>query len=165
MYWTLLIRDALSTADPANGPHYAANATSYLQALNALVIDFIEPAVASLPHENRVLLTGHETLAYFAAAYDFEILSAVLPSLTTTVEPSASDVAQIIDLIRAENVPALFAEQALNQNIVQAIQAETGIAIVPLQAERLTEDDGPAPTYLDYLRYNVGQIVNALSGE
>src|SRR5690606_18326583 len=71
-YWTLYIRDVLSSVDPANADAYHDNAETYLYAIDDLVRLQLEPLIEAIPLERRVLMTNHDTLGYFAAAYGFE---------------------------------------------------------------------------------------------
>ena len=163
MYWTMLIRDTLIGIDPANADTYAANATVYLEELDALVHDFIVPMIETVPEESRVLVTNHDSLGYFAGKYDFEIVTTIIPGGSTLAEPSAGDIASIIDLIREENVTAIFAETTVSDSITQTIAEETNAQLYILYSGSLSDINGPASTYLDYMRYNVTTIVEALS--
>ena len=165
IYWALMIRDSLSALDHDNEDVYGANAAAYAADLAALESDFIRPALADLPEEKRVLVTGHESLGYFATTYNFEIVSAVVPSLSTVAEPSAQDMAAVVDVVRAEGVPAIFSDIHLSDVLVRAIADETGADVVGLHTDSLGDADGPAGTYLDYMRYNVSVIAEALKGD
>jgi len=165
IYWALMIRDTLSTLDHDNEDAYAANAAAYAGELAALEADFILPALDELPDDKRVLITSHETLGYFATTFGFEIITTVVPGMSTMVEPSARDVAAMIDLVRDEGVPAIFSDAHLSDVLVQTIAGETGVEVVGLYSDALSDPDGPAATYLDYMRYNVATIVEALKGD
>ena len=165
IYWALMIRDSLSALDHANEDAYAANAAAYAQELVSLEADVIVPALAELPEEQRVLVTNHGSLGYFATSYDFEIVTMVVHSVSTEVEPSARDVAAVIDAVRDEGVPAIFSDIHLSDVLVNTIASETGVAVVGLHTDSLGDSEGPAGTYLDYMRYNVKAIVEALKGE
>lgn len=162
--WTFMIRDTLSALDPANAEIYADNAETYIAELTALDQDFIVPMVESIPEAQRVLLTNHETLGYFANAYGFEVIATVIPGAGTLAEPSAADLARLIDLIRAEGVSAVFAENTVGTRIAEQIAQESGAQFYTLYSDSLSDADGPAATYLDYMRYNVTTIVQALGG-
>ncbi len=164
IYWTLDIRDALAAADPANAEAYAANAAAYIEELIALEKEFILPALENLPPEQRVLATSHETLGYLAVRYGFEIVAAVNPSVSTEMEASARDIAEVIETVRERGVPAIFSDTFAQDNVMQAIAAEAGITLASLYSDTLSGPDGPAGTYLDYMRYNVGTIVDGLAG-
>jgi len=164
MYWTMLIRDTLIELDPANTETYTANAAAYLEELDALAHDFVMPMVETVPEDNRVLITNHDAFGYFAARYDFEIAITIIPSGSTLAEPSAADVAAVIDLIREEGVPSIFAETTVSDDLAQQIAAETEAEVRVLYSGSLSEADGPASTYVDYIRYNVTTIAEALGG-
>jgi len=164
MFWTMLIRDTLVEADPANAETYTTNATSYLNAVDELAHDFVIPLVETVPEDNRIIITSHDSLGYFAARFDFEIATTVIPGGNTMVEPSTADIAEIIDLINEEGVMAIFGETTVNDAVVQTIADETGAELFVLYSGSLSESDGPASTYLDYMRYNVTTIAEALSG-
>ena len=163
MYWTMLIRDTLIEQDPDNAEVYTANAAAYLEELDALAHDFVMPLVATLPEENRVLITNHDAFGYFATRYEFEVVGTIIPSVSTLAEPSSADLAAIIDLIREENVPAIFSETTVSDELAQQIADETGAQVYVLYSGSLSKLDGPASTYIDYMRYNVTTIVEALA--
>ena len=165
IYWVLKIRDTLSTQDPDNAATYAANAEAYAQELVALESDFILPALEDLPAEKRVLVTSHESMGYLATTFGFELITTVVPGMSTMVEPSARDVAGLIDMVRDEGVRAIFGDAFAPQAIMSTIAAETGAELVSLYSDTLSDTRGPAATYLDYMRYNVATIVEALKGD
>ncbi len=165
IYWALLIRDTLSAMDQDSADAYAANAAAYAQALVALEADFIIPALDELSEEKRVLITSHESLGYFATTFGFEIISTVVPGMSTMAEPSARDVAAMVDLVRDEGVPAIFSDAHLSDVLVMTIATETGATVFGLYSDALSDSAGPAGTYLDYMRYNVSTIVEALKGD
>ncbi len=164
MYWTMLIRDTLVELDPANAETYIANAAAYLEEIDALAHDFVMPMVDTLPEENRILITNHESLGYLAARFDFELVGTVFPGGATASDPSAQEVAALIDLIRDEGVPAIFAETTVTDSLVQTIADETGAQVFVLYSGSLSEEGEPAATYVDYIRYNYTTIVEALGG-
>ncbi|MDE2637960.1 MAG: zinc ABC transporter substrate-binding protein [Chloroflexota bacterium] len=165
IYWTLMIRDSLSALDHDNEEAYAANAAAYAQELASLEADVITPALAELPEEKRVLVTSHGSLGYFATTFGFEIVSMIVHSVSTAVEPSARDVAAVVDVVRDEGVPAIFSDIHLSDVLMNTIASETGVAVVGLHSDSLGAADGPAGTYINYMRYNVNAIVEALKGD
>ena len=160
----MLIRDELITLDPANADVYTANASAYLAELDTLAHDFINPLIATLPEDQRILVTNHDSLGYFAAAYDFTIVQALIAGGSTIAEPSASEVAGVIDAVRENGVQAIFAETTLNDNLMRLIADETGASVAHLYSGTLSEEDGPASTYIDYMRYNFQTVVDSLLG-
>ncbi|MCU0463325.1 MAG: zinc ABC transporter substrate-binding protein [Anaerolineae bacterium] len=164
-YWALTISDTLGALDSTNAQQYAANAEEYIY----LVIDHLAlnlyPLIEAIPAENRVLVTNHETLGYFAAAYGFEMVGFVLPGGSAFAEPSAQDIVALVELIRAEGVPAVFAETTISASVAEQVAAEAGVAFYGLYTDSLSAPDGAAATYLDYLTYNIETIAQALAGE
>lgn len=162
MLWTLMARDVLSEADPTHASIYAANADAYLMELVALDAEIAE-LLASVPEENRILITNHETLGYLAARYGYEVVGTVIPGGGTSNEPSAEDVAALIETVLDYGVPAIFTENTVNAALAEQIAAETGASVYQLYSDSLTNVDGPAHTYIDYIRANATTIMTALT--
>jgi zinc/manganese transport system substrate-binding protein/manganese/iron transport system substrate-binding protein len=159
--WTLAIRDILSARDPDNAALYEANTASYLTELAALDND-IQAVFAPIPAERRIIVTNHLTFNYFAARYGLTTAGVILPGSTTGSEPSAGEVFDLIKTIKESGAPAIFTETTTSDDLAQQIADETGTVIVQLYTETLSAADGPAATYLDYMRYNAEQIAGAL---
>lgn len=162
MLWTLLARDTLSEFDPANAEIYAANAATYLEALHELD-DELKELVATIPVENRLLITNHDSFSYLAHSYDFQVIGTVIPASTTAAEPSAADVVALIEIIEDSGVSAIFTENVVSDDVAQQIAEETGASVYQLYSETLTDENGDAPTYIDFMRYNIATIVDALA--
>ena len=84
------------------------------------------------PPERRLLVTSHDSLSYFAAAYGFEVVGLVIPSLATHVEPSAEHIAELIEVVREHGVPAVFGETTVSERLAQAVAREAGAELVQL---------------------------------
>jgi zinc/manganese transport system substrate-binding protein len=154
------IRNGLIRADPDGRAAYEANVAAYIEELARLDAD-IRRSVATIPPARRKAITTHEAFGYFAADYGIAFIAA--QGLSTETEPSARDIARIIRAIREENVPALFFENAVDPRLVKRIAAETGARIGgTLFADTLTGPTGPAATYVDMMRHNIHEIVEAL---
>ena len=156
------IRDGLSKADPAGKDVYAANATAYIQKLKDLDA-WIKTQVAQLPPERRLLVTNHDALGYFSQAYGFKVVGAVIPSVTDEASPSAQQMAALIDTIKSSHAPAIFLDISENQKLANQIASESGAKVVTdLYVETLSAPNGPASNYLDMIRHDVTDILNAL---
>ncbi len=156
------IRDGLSQADPQGAERYAANAAAYIAELEELD-SWISAQIEQIPPERRLMVTNHESLGHFANRYGLRIVGAVVPSVTTNASPSAQQLAELADLIGETGAPAIFLETGANDQLAQQLHDETGIAVVTdLYTHSVTAPDGPAPTYLDMMRYNTESIVAAL---
>ena len=157
------IRDALVQADPANADVYRTNAETYLAELKELDAFIVEQTQA-LPQARRKLVTSHDTFAYFARRYGFEIVGTALGAATTeTADPSAGELARLVEEIRAAGVPVIFAENVHNPGVMERIAAEAGVKLGPmLYTDALGEPGSDGETYLKLMRYNVTTLVTAL---
>ena len=155
------IRDGLITADPDGKAIYEANAAKYLDEI-ATEDDEVKAALAKLPEDRRKIITSHDAFGYFGAAYGLKVIAP--EGVSTEAEASAKDVAKIIRQIRAEHIPAVFMENITDHRLLDQIARETGAKIGgTLYTDALSPPDGPAPTYLDMFRNNVGVLTAALS--
>jgi ABC-type Zn uptake system ZnuABC Zn-binding protein ZnuA len=111
-----------------------------------------------------VLVTDHRVLGYFAARYGFRQVGAVVPGFSSLAEPSARELAALEAQVEALDVPAIFVGTTVNPALAERVAADTGAAVVPIYTESLTPPGGPAPSYLELMRYNVAAIVGALGG-
>jgi zinc/manganese transport system substrate-binding protein len=154
------IRDALIAVDPAGKAAYEKNAADYLQKLDALEAE-IKQLFAGLPEKQRRVITSHDAFHYFGDAYAVEFLAAQGAGGET--QPSARDVARLIQQIRKEGVKAIFVENISNPRIIEQIARETGAKLGgTLYSDALSEANGPAPTYIDMMRHNAKTIAAAL---
>lgn len=162
--WVENVRATLAQLDPPNAAAYKAAAAAYLQQLDELDAE-IQAKLATIPPANRKLVTDHETFGYFADEYGFTIVGALIPSLSTAAEPSAQALAALQDQVTKEGVKAIFVGTTVNPHLADQIAQDLGIQVVSLYSDSLSAADGPAATYLDFMRYNVNAIVGALSGQ
>ena len=152
----------LSGLDPAGQTYYRDNAAAYSEQLDELH-SWIEGEVAVLPHEQRLIVTNHDAYQYLAQRYDFEVVGAIIPSLTTEVEASARDLAELVEAIEHSGTKAVFAEKQASDRLARQIADETGAELVgTLYTGSLGVEGGEAGTYLEFMRYNVSTIVAAL---
>ena len=159
--WVANIAAALAAADPPGAAGYQTNAAAYAAELDALDT-WIRTQTSALPPDRRVLVTDHEVLGYFAAAYGFTEIGAVVPSVSTEAEPSAKDLAALEAAIAAHGVTAIFTGETVPTALSERVAADTGTRLVPIFAEALSRPDGPAGTYVAFMRHNVTTIVEAL---
>ncbi len=162
--WTLLARDVLAARDSANATAYGARSDAFLDDIVALEQELLL-LVAALPQEQRVLISNHLTLGYFAAGFGFETPGSVLPGTSTLAEPGVAQLAALIDLVREHNLPVIFGEATSSNDVAQQVAAESGAQLVLLQLESLGEAEGLAGTWLEMLRNLVTSIVASLERE
>jgi ABC-type Zn uptake system ZnuABC Zn-binding protein ZnuA len=156
------IRDGLSRADPAGAEVYARNASAYIARLKELD-SWITAQVAQIPADRRLLVTNHEAFGYYANRYGFRIAGSVIPSFSSEASPSAQQLAALVDAIRQTGVRAIFVEVGANPQLAEQIGQETGVKVISdLYTHSPSAPNGPAPTYIDMLKYDTVQIVTAL---
>ena len=159
-----LMRDWFSAADPANADYYNANFETLRTRLDELD-GMIERAVASVPAENRKLLTYHDSWAYWARQYGFTVIGAVQASDFS--DPSPQEVARLIDQIKAEKVPAVFGSEVFPSPVLEQIARESGARFV----DDLRDDEPPGPersaehTYYGMLKKDMEIMIEALGGD
>lgn len=125
-----------------------------LDSLNQEIVD----QVNTLPEGNRKLVTGHESMGYFAQRYGFKLIGAILPSLTTQAEVSASQLADLKKLIADNQVKAIFTELGTPANVSESIGKETGVRVIEVTTHNLPEDG----SYFTYMRNLANTIVAGL---
>jgi zinc/manganese transport system substrate-binding protein/manganese/iron transport system substrate-binding protein len=158
------IGDALAQADPAGASTYRANARRTARRIGALDAE-VRRCLAQIPREERVLVTTHDALGYYARRYGLRVVGTVIPSLSTQAQASAGDLAELVDTIRRERVKAIFAESSVNAGVEDAIARETGASVgKPLWADALGPEGSDGATYEDSIRANTAAIVEGLSG-
>jgi zinc/manganese transport system substrate-binding protein len=102
--------------------------------------DKVAATIATIPADRRKLVTGHESLGYFAARYKLTLIGAIVPSLTTAAETSAADLAALTATVRAAGVPAIFTELGTSPAVAEAVGKDTGAKVVELTTHALPAD-------------------------
>lgn len=114
--------------------------------------------VATLPGPDRKLVTGHESMGYFAQRYGFKLIGAIIPSITSQAEVSASSLAALKKLIEDNKVKAIFTELGTSSAVADAIGKETGVKVIGITTHSLPEDG----SYFTFERNLVKVIVDGL---
>jgi ABC-type Zn uptake system ZnuABC Zn-binding protein ZnuA len=158
------IRDVVSERDPANADEYASNYTAF-----AVKVDALDRAMrtsfATIPADQRKLLTYHDAYAYFAQTYDFEVIGAIQPS--DFAEPSARDVADLVAQVDATDVPAIFGSEVFPSPVLEQIGREAGVRYVDtLRDDDLPGEPGDADhSWLGLMRFDYATMTEALGGD
>jgi zinc/manganese transport system substrate-binding protein len=149
--------------DGADATAVASSTAGYVDELEELDAS-IEEQLAVVPASRRTLVTNHEVLGYFADRYGFEVIGAVVPSLTTRAAPSAADLTALADTVRDRGVPAVFAETTQSAELADALADEVGgrIEVVELYTESLGEPGSGAESYIGMMETNAARIAEAL---
>ncbi|OBQ80456.1 MULTISPECIES: zinc ABC transporter substrate-binding protein AztC [unclassified Mesorhizobium] len=156
------IADAFCAADSAGCDSYKANAAAYTQKLGALEGE-VTAAIQAIPEAKRVVITSHDAFGYFEHAYGLTFLAP--QGISTDSEPSAADVAKLVNQVKQDKAAAIFIENITNPRLIEQIASETGIKVGgTLYSDALSPPDGPASTYIDMMHNNIEQFKGALLG-
>ncbi len=165
-----LAAEQLTALDPAGKDYYATNLKNYLQRLEDLD-KATRAVVASIPAPNRKLLTYHDSWAYWAREYGFEVIGAIQPS--DFKEPSAKDVAKLTDQIRKTGVPAIFGSEVYPSKVEEQIAREAKVKTANTADDELPGKDGsanamenknPEHTYIGMMVNNMRIMAENLGG-
>lgn len=154
-------RDFLARFDPEGRATYERNAARYLRELEALHA-WIQQQVAQVPPHRRKLVTTHDAFRYFGHRYGFKVVGTIW-GISTEDEPSAQEIARLVDRIRGEGVPAVFVETTINPKLMERVAREAGVRVgEKLYGDSLGPPGSDADTYVRMMRHNVRAIVEAL---
>ena len=154
-----VIKDSLVSLDPTNSSTYEANADNFISELTDLDAQ-VKELVESVSEDNRKIVTTHEALGYLEARYEIEVFATIIPTLSTADEISPSQIADVIDVIKDNDIKVLFVETEAPSVYADTVAAEAGIiAIKGLYVETLKDGQ----SYSDFLISNVTLIVESLN--
>ena len=155
--YVINICEALAELSPQDAPDIRSRTASYLEKIKVLDKSSREK-LARIPMENRKLVLTHDSFGYFANAYGFRTIP--IAGVTPGQEPNAQRLAQIIDLVRKENIRAIFTESTVNPRLACLIAEETRTELAaPLISDRIPE----GKTFLQIYEDNVNAITEALA--
>jgi len=159
-----IIKDTVSERDPDNAGAYAAN----FEAFSSRIDEFDEAmrtSFATVPRDDRKLLTYHDAWAYFAQTYDWTVVGAI--QVSDFEDPTPREVADLIDQVRAEDVKAIFGSEVFPSPVLEQIGRETGIRYVDV----LRDDDlpgrpgDPEHSWMGLMRFDFVTMVESLGGD
>ena len=154
------IAAVLSNKIPEKADVIETNRATYANTLMALDTS-TKTKLSQLPAEKRTVVTAHDAFGYLADAYDMRFLAPV--GIDTDAEPSAQELAVLIDQLKADSAAALFVENITSPALVQQIADETGLTIGGrLFSDALSERGGPATSYLAMFEHNLNTLLTAL---
>ena len=159
-----IVRDVLVRIDPAHAGAYRSNATVFIARINELDTAMVT-ATATVPANQRKLLTYHDAYAYFAQTYGWTVIGAIQPS--NFDEPTAKEIANLITQVRETGVPAIFGSEVFPSPVLRQIGAETNVKYVDV----LRDDDLPGKpgdqshSFLGLMQFDYVTIVDSLGGD
>jgi len=155
------IAAALSESDPAGAADYAANAERYKAELRA-AIEPLRTQIAGIPEDKRWLVSCEGAFSYLAR--DMGLRELFLWPINADQMGTPQQVRQVIDTVRAQDIPAVFCESTVNQAPAKQVARETGAHYGGvLYVDSLSEPDGPVPSYLELLRVTSQTIADGLT--
>lgn len=154
------IVETLADADPGRADAYRKRGDAYLGRL-AELDDWARQQIGTIPDEDRVVVSFHEAFPYFARAYGLEIVGTVVDA--PGQDPSAGEIAALVDAIRASGAKAVFGEAQFSPELVETIATEAGVAV---ESDLYNDSlgDPPVDTYEGLIRWDVDRVVAALGG-
>jgi ABC-type Zn uptake system ZnuABC Zn-binding protein ZnuA len=150
---------ALSALAPADAATFQANATAYGTQLDALDAE-LKAKVDTIPAANRKLVTFHDAFPYFARHFGFELIGVVVANVGQ--EPTASELAALVQKVKAAGVKAVFSEAQFSPKLAQTLADEAGIKQVVTTLYNDALGPAPADSYPGMMRWNMDKIVEAL---
>jgi ABC-type Zn uptake system ZnuABC Zn-binding protein ZnuA len=159
-----IIKDELSKVDPSHAADYAANYEAFAKRIDELD-HLVRKVTATVPPENRKLLTYHDSFPYFAREYGWTIIGAIQPADFS--DPTPQEVAALIDQIKQEHVPAIFGSEVFPSPVLQQIASETGATYVDdLRDDDLPGENGdPDHSYFGLMTSDFISFMGALGGD
>jgi zinc/manganese transport system substrate-binding protein len=154
------IAEGLARIDTANAAFYRTQADSYAGEIRALDA-WARSELAAIPSAKRRVITSHDGFEYLARAYDIEITPA--RGTVNDTDPSAEEIARLIEQIRTTKVKAIFIENMNDPRLITRISQEAGATIGgTLYSDALSKPGGEADTYLKMIRHNVSALKSAM---
>jgi ABC-type Zn uptake system ZnuABC Zn-binding protein ZnuA len=159
-----IVKNELSKLDPESATLYEENYQAFAKRIDQLDRD-VREVTQTVPPANRVLLTYHDSFPYFAREYGWKIIGAIQPA--DFAEPTAQEVARLIDQIRAQNVPAIFGSEVFPSPVLQQIANETGAKYIDdLRDDDLPGDNGDRDhSYFALMAFDFKTFMAALGGD
>jgi ABC-type Zn uptake system ZnuABC Zn-binding protein ZnuA len=158
------IATGLGGADPADAAAFEANSAAYTGKL-AELDGWIRSNVNAVPAGQRLLVSNHDALGYFTAAYDITYVGSVIPSFDDNAEPSAAEIDALVAKIKATGVKAVFSEASLSPKTAKTIASEAGVTVYSGADALYVDSLGPAgsagATYIAAQLHNVTLILES----
>lgn len=160
-----LVATQLAATTRLDAAPFQQRAATYVDAARAAETE-ARALLAGLPADQRKLITNHDALEYFAQRFNLEVIGTVIPGGSTLAEPSAADLSELVTLIKANNVKAIFSESTVSSKLIESLAREVGsqVSVVELSTDTLGEPGSPTATYPGLIVTTARLIANGLSG-
>jgi len=162
--YAAVVRDLLSDLNPTNAAIFAANYEAFASKVDALDAA-MSMATATIPQDQRKLLTYHDAYAYFSVHYGYTVIGAIQPS--SFDDPTPKEIANLITQVRESGVKAVFGSEVFPSPVLEQIGAETSVRYIDvLRDDDLIGEPGDAEhSWLGLMRFNYVTMVEALGGD
>jgi manganese/iron transport system substrate-binding protein len=159
------IRDKLIEIDPKNKDKFTQNADKLIKELQELD-SWIKTQIATIPANQRKLITSHDAFQYYSNAYGLEIAGTLI-GISTEEQPSAQTIKNLVEIIKSTGVKAIFAETTINPTLIETVAEEAGVKVAEgkLYSDSIGVKGSEADTYVKMLKINTQTIVDALTKE
>jgi zinc/manganese transport system substrate-binding protein len=154
------LAEALGEADSEHASAYQERAKAYAEELRGVDHE-VRTRLATIPPQNRELVTSHDALGYFADRYGFEIVATTFPASGPEAEASAATIRDVEAAIRSADVPTVYAEEEDDPKVLRNIASDTGVEI---EEDLLVETPGDAGSYVEMLRRDAELLSQGLAG-
>ena len=149
------IRDGLIAADPDNAADYRSNFQEYKDRLTELDFD-IANTLDTIQTDRRHLITFHDAFSHFAERYGWQVTSLV-GSDASQVSPGP--MVEILDRVREQGIPAVFAEPQFSSGLLEKAAEEAGVEVGPIYSD---VQDGDVASYIDMMLFNAKSLARLL---
>lgn len=162
---TNLIRDELIKLSPADQAEFTQRASQLTQELQQLH-NWINQQIQTIPPDKRQLVTTHDAFQYYANGYGLAIAGTLI-GISTEEQPSAQTVTRLVESIKKNSVPAIFAETTINPALITTVAQEAGVKLAPRQlyADSIGAEGSDGDSYIKMMEANTRTIVEALGGK
>ncbi|WP_343039243.1 metal ABC transporter solute-binding protein, Zn/Mn family [Sodalinema gerasimenkoae] len=158
------IRDVLSEESPPHDSIFLQNAAMFTAELENLD-EWVREQIATIPENNRLLVTTHDAFQYYANAYGLEVLGTLI-GISTEEQPSAQTLRQLVDEVRESGVPVIFAETTINPQLINTVAEEAGVELAEreLYSDSIGAPGSDGDSYIRAIAANTCTITDALGG-
>lgn len=160
-----VIRDALIQLSPEDQEKFTKNAAQLTVELKELD-NWVTQQIATIPAQNRKLVTTHDAFQYYARAYGIPVVGTLI-GISTEEQPSAKTVQQLVESVKTTGVPAIFAETTINPALIKTVAQEAGVRLAPssLYSDSIGSAGSEGDSYIKMVAANTRTIVEALGGK
>lgn len=162
-----IIADTLCEVRPEHSEYFKSNRDELIEQLRVLN-DYASSALASIPAEQRVLVTAHDAFGYMGKAYGLEVIG--IQGISTESEAGVHDLTRLVEMIVERKIPAVFVESSVSDKNVRALIEGAAAAghTVTIGGELFSDAMGEAGTYEGtyegMIDHNITTITRALGG-